>query len=123
LTAIDPAFRSPETEAADHLGRAQGVNARVLREVERQVEKWGVQHRRSGTGGFLAHQEAENAKAHTDRAAADGTVTWRDILEEEVREAYAEGEATDAAALVKELIQVAAVAVSFAVDVERRHGL
>ncbi len=89
----------------------------VLGETSRQVTKWGIQHHPDGTGGFLAVQAAEEAKARTDRAAAAGTVTWRDILEEEVREAFAE---TDPRALVTELLQVAAVATSWAVDVENR---
>lgn len=116
-------FLSAETEAADHIGRVGAMVERVATECGAQVAQWGVQHHPAGTGGFLAHQEALTAKAHTDRAAKMGRVTWRDILEEEVREAYAEGENTDPQALVKELIQAAAVAVSAAVDVERRHGL
>lgn len=89
----------------------------VLSETSRQVTKWGIQHHPDGTGGPLALEAEERAKALTDRKAALGTVTWKDILDEEVREAFAE---TDPARLVKELHQVAAVATSWAVDIENR---
>jgi hypothetical protein len=60
---------------------------------------------------------AEHAKAMTDAAAEAGVVTWRDILHEEVCEAFAE---TDPEALRAELVQVAAVAVKWVEAIDRR---
>ena len=81
-----------------------------------QVEKWGVQSRPDGTATANGPY-AEKAKELTDAKAEDGTLTWADILSEEVLEAFAE---TDPETLREELIQVAAVAVSWAEDIDRR---
>lgn len=84
----------------------------------RQVRKWGVQTRPDGTGPqYLAMAEA--AKARTDARADDGTLEWLDILMEEVAEAAAE---SDHPALREELIQVAAVALSWVEDIDRKAG-
>ncbi len=81
-----------------------------------QVAKWGVQTRPDGTGPqYIAMADA--AKARTDERAADGTVEWLDILREEVCEAAAE---SDHAALRTELVQVAAVALSWVEDIDRK---
>lgn len=113
-------------------------DARVLEEVSqervRQDSKWGVQNHPNGTGddvallhgrplpqpharvavtmGTLAH----TARAVTDQAANLGTVTYADILLEEVGEAFAE---SDPARLRAELIQVAAVAVAWVAKIDR----
>ncbi len=89
----------------------------VADERIRQVEKWGVQTRPDGTGGDIYKQAAEVSKAHTDAAAADGSLTWVDILMEEIFEALAED---DPVRLREELIQVAAVAVSWSEDIDRK---
>ncbi len=82
----------------------------------RQVTKWGVQTRPDGTGPqYIAMADA--AKARTDERAADGTVEWLDILMEEVCEAAAED---DHVTLRAELVQVAAVALSWVEDVDRK---
>lgn len=56
---------------------------------------------------------ADQAKQRTDRASAFGGATWKDILEEEIWEAYAE---EDWELCRAELIQVAAVAISWIED-------
>lgn len=53
----------------------------------------------------------------TDARSKDGTVTWRDVLREEVYEAFAE---VDPAKLRAELVQVAAVAARWVEDIDRR---
>lgn len=117
-------FRTPETEIADHCGRVAEMSERVTAECGRQVAKWGVQQHPAGTGRAADLDNARRAKALTDRHAETGDLTWRDILLEEVYEALAEPETSEAAeALVNELVQSAAVAVSAAVDIERRFGL
>lgn len=86
-------------------------------EMSRQVGKFGVQNHPDGTGGELAEDRVKLAKAECDFRTAEGKVTWRDILEEEVAEAFAE---TDPALLRTELIQVAAVAASWVAAIDRR---
>ncbi len=99
---------------------ATGETADLLYDVadERiaQVAKWGVQARPDGTSESNAPY-AEAAKAATDKAAENGTLTWADILSEEVLEAFSE---TNQDALREELVQVAAVAISWAEDIDRR---
>lgn len=100
------------------------VLAEVAVERARQDAKWGEQNHIDGTGpglvwaftGPAAHVR-ETARAETDRLAAEGLVTWQDILLEEVAEAFAEA---DEAKLRVELIQVAAVATQWVEAIDRR---
>lgn len=98
--------------------------SRVLEAVRaeryRQVEKWGddsTKDHPDGTGQPQDRLLEAFAKAETDAAAQDGTLTWRNILHEEVREAYS---ATDPVELRAELVQVAAVAVKWIEAIDRR---
>jgi hypothetical protein len=59
-----------------------------------------------GTHEYWSHLAGSHRMA-CDRAAADGTITWRHVLREEVYEAFAE---TDVVKLREELVQVMAVA-------------
>ena len=88
----------------------------VRRERIRQDEKWGEQHHPDGTSE-ARQVHAILAKNATDNAAKNGTLSWLDILQEEAFEASAE---TDQALLRAELIQVAAVAVAWVEDIDRR---
>lgn len=89
--------------------------------VERAFQngKWGEQNHPDGTGldcpssGWLAASYRQDCQ----RAAEDGTLTWRHILREEYAEALAED---DPAKLRAELIQVAAVAAAWAEAIDRR---
>ncbi len=90
----------------------------VADELVAQVAKWGVQARPDGTSTSNSPY-AEAAKAATDKAAENGTLTWADILSEEVLEAFSE---TNHDALREELVQVAAVAISWAEDIDRRRA-
>lgn len=91
----------------------------VVAERFRQEEKFPGQQLPDGndtsakTMGLLA----KLAKNRCDQASADGVLTWHDVLLEEVAEALAE---TDQDALREELIQVAAVAMRWAQDIDRR---
>lgn len=94
---------------------------RVLDELERerrsQYRKHGDQaHLPDGTG-VLFRERAARAKKRTDAHAADGTVTFADILREETNEALAE---SDQDRLRGELVQVAAVAVQWIEAIDRR---
>ncbi|MBF4625528.1 hypothetical protein [Clavibacter sp. VKM Ac-2872] len=96
----------------------------------RQNAKWGEQNHPDGTGpdvrpllfaGALPRADdlARYATQATDAHAADGTVTWLDILREEYHEALAE---SDPAKLREELIQLAAVAQQWVEHIDRREA-
>lgn len=89
--------------------------AEVVAERRAQDAKWGEQNHRDGTGG--SGYWALQAQKLTDDKMRKGTVTWRDILNEEIEEAYAESEEV---LLRIELIQVAAVAVAWVEAIDRR---
>ena len=89
----------------------------VSRERAAQDEKWGEQNHPDGTHKDLASM-ANLRRNQCDRAAAEGCVTFRHILAEEVAEAFAE---EDSESLRAELIQVAAVAVSWIESIDRRN--
>ena len=97
---------------------SQSVLREVADERARQDAKWGIQNHPDGTG--VKNEElADLAKVMTDSAAADGSLTYGLILQEEFYEAMAE---TDPAKLRAELIQVAAVAVAWVECIDRRGG-
>lgn len=108
----------------------QELLARVGQEMERQVAKWGTQNHAS-TGGYdvldsCYHYEqrptAQEAKDLCDGLASgeiEGVLTWTDIFLEEVLEAREEAENGNLEALKEELIQCAAVALSWVQSIER----
>lgn len=95
--------------------------ARVVGEIEQeraaQNAKWGEQNHPDGTGFPHDGATANRAKRQTDAHARAGTCTWRDVLNEEVREAFAE---SDVCNLRMELIQVSAVACAWVEALDRR---
>ena len=95
---------------------------RVLLDVHRergaQDRKFGVQRHPNGTSESY-RKVADEARALTQRRADDGTVTWVDILHEEVLEAFAE---TATRPLRAELVQIAAVAVAWVEDLDSQGG-
>jgi hypothetical protein len=95
--------------------RDEEVFAQATQERHRQRSKWGLQSLPNGTGRHDDWQVAEFYKATTDHNMQDGTLSWRDVLTEEVFEAFAE---TDTEALRTELIQVIAVAAAWIGDLD-----
>lgn len=98
--------------------------ASVLRDIAderyRQNEKFPGQHLPDGTRESMK-SVADAARVMCDMFAAQGELTWRDVLAEEISEAFA---AEDPEQLRKELIQVAAVATRWAEEIDnRRVGL
>lgn len=105
--------------------------ADTVAERGQQNAKWGEQNHPDGTGPLvqplvcpegiyttdIAPTLAEIFTNRTNQHAADGEVTWLDILLEEVFEATAED---DPERLRAELIQVAAVATQWAEAIDRR---
>lgn len=88
----------------------------VLAERRRQTKMHGVQTLPDGTGDSASRVSRDVAQMLCDKATMNGTLTWRDILREEVSEVFAE---SDRAALRLELIQVAAVAVQWVEAIDR----
>jgi hypothetical protein len=92
----------------------------IAAERRRQEAKWGEQNHPDGTRlTDVDRVAAEAARRECEQAFAAGTGTWRLILEEEIREAFAE---SSPEALRAELIQVAAVAVAWAEAIDRRYA-
>jgi hypothetical protein len=94
------------------------VLAETLAERGRQDTKFGEQNPPDGTG--LSEQDtywADLARERCQEAFRNGKGTWRDILLEEVAEAFAE---LDIVKLRVELVQVAAVAVAWVEAIDRR---
>ena len=93
------------------------ILATVALERVRQHIKHGDQRHLSDGTGPLWTATADVARRDCDRALADGTLTYRHILAEEVAEVYAE---SDPDRLRAELIQVAAVCVQWIEAIDGR---
>lgn len=107
-------------------GLREHALAEVGREMERQIEKWGVQeHPSYKHADVLALKSdyitTERAKALCDMRLNAGECSWQDILNEEVLEARDEAIAGDIVALREELIQIAAVALSWVGSIDREY--
>jgi hypothetical protein len=88
----------------------------ISAELTRQDSLWGEQNHPDGTGGPVRRQMANAQRDLCELKAQRGEVTYRDILAEEVAEAFAESYPTR---LREELIQVAAVAVAWIEAIDR----
>lgn len=99
-------------------GRIQDWNicTEIADERVRQDEKWGEQNHPDGTSVDLENV-ARGMRAKCQSNADRGVLTFRDILEEELWEAYAE---EDPALLRAELVQCAAVLVNWIGAIDRR---
>lgn len=93
------------------------VYGAIARERAAQDAKWGEQNHRDGTGGPGRRAAADDARDWTNHQAAEKTLCWIDILEEEVAEAAAE---SDPVELRAELVQIAAVAAAWIEAIDRR---
>ena len=93
-----------------------GVLEDVHNERLAQDDKWGEQSHPDGRQAppFVVDWQRQHVEAQVER----GETNWRDILHEEVLEAY--GAIGTDKALREELIQVAAVAVAWIEAIDRR---
>lgn len=94
-----------------------GILETVIEERDRAMQKWGVQTHPDGTGGGAAAILRDQQRDLVDQQKKEGKSNWRDILMEEVREAFAE---TDLVALDNELMQVMQVCCVWREDIHRR---
>jgi len=96
-----------------------GLLELVIEERDRAMQKWGVQNHPDGTGGGAAAILRDQQRELVDEQARKGTSNWRDILMEEVREAFAE---THPDALSKEIVQIMQVCLVWLEDIRRKQG-
>lgn len=94
----------------------------ILRDVDNQlhaqIAKWGVQDHPSGTREWDDYAELVTmAQDACEEARVEDRLTWAHILDEEIAEALAEPEGSEA--LRTELIQVAAVAIAWVENLDR----
>lgn len=115
-------------EPTDHdLAAICATAAEAADEMLRQLHRWGHQHYPSidptlvgDPDGAAAHYDLPTEDVARDRCdhrhKVDGTGTWADILVEEVAETIHSAATRTSAETRVELIQVAAVALSWAQD-------
>lgn len=115
----------------DNDGNEITLLVETFEEMQRQINKWGVQNHKSYTpfdvirhlgGDSLSNAVCENSKIVTDIKAEMRSVSYLDIFLEEVMEAREEAINGDLENLQIELIQCAAVALSWIECIRRnRH--
>lgn len=110
-------YRDADNAHRETLHALVGDLADVAAELDRQDRKWGTQNHPDGTGAPIHRSARERYRDTCQRHAAAGSVSWLDVLLEEVYEAAAE---SDPAKLRTELVQVAAVAVQWMRAIDRR---
>lgn len=86
-------------------------------ERQAQLAKFGEQRHPDGTAITEDRERADRARHTCESMARLGQLSWRDILHEEVQEAFAE---SDPALLRAELLQVAAVCAAWIWDIDNR---
>lgn len=94
------------------------ILAEVAEERRRQHAKWGVQRLPLGFAQPFDAEAERTAKATCERATRAGTLTWRDLIDEEVCELFAEPDREKARA---EAIQAAAVLVQMVEAIDREN--
>jgi hypothetical protein len=93
------------------------VGLEVSEERQRQDAVWGEQNWPDGTGPW-GESDRTKAQAWCEQMRRTGKISWRDILDEEICEAFAE---VDPAKLRAELIQCAAVCQAWVSAIDRRY--
>ena len=118
--ALDESWRAPVEPPV--LSRAANpILAELQAERDRQDAKFPDQHLPNGTLDNQQQRDWEStARFIVDLNVSKGKLTWADVLREEYHEVMAE---EDKAALRNELIQVAAVAVRWIEDLDRRDAI
>lgn len=88
-------------------------------EMARQAAKWGEQNHPSYTEMVYVESPARYARDWVEKKAANGELSWFDILFEEIFEAQDEAKAGNVDALKTELVQCAAVICSWIESIDR----
>lgn len=103
--------------AYDPYGITYSFLPAIVTEMARQLTKFGLQDHPNGTGGPIARETCDRARALTDARAKNGLISWRDISDEEHTEALAEAGFEE---LETELLQDIAVKLSWLGAIQRR---
>lgn len=106
---------------AEPVNHMEYLLGETYREMLANIERWGHQHHPMTYDGAVPIYELREAlyKDRWEMQNRDGEVTWDTIFLEEVYESLAE---RVPAKQVKELVQVAAVALAMAVDLMTQEG-
>ena len=91
---------------------------KIQQERRRQDAKWGEQNLPIKNPWYEYEELANEAKSICETCLEDGSISWHEILQEEVAEVFAEDDPKKQA---EELIQVAAVCVSM-IEFLKRSG-
>lgn len=104
---------APSGKAVELIFLQLDIARQYIAERDRQDAKWGP--RKGLPNGTSVEDKiyADEAKAWTDAEDARGELTWRSILNEEIKEAFAE---EDGELLYAELTQSAAVIMKWQED-------
>lgn len=121
-TALDRL--GPVTGRVDHdpINPTGEVLDQIHAEIRRQLKKWGVQDHKSFTPDNVfdrSNPTVDLAKLICDVKSQHKAVSWDDIFAEEAFEAHVEAKAGNLENLRTELVQVAAVAVSWILSIDR----
>jgi hypothetical protein len=103
-------------QGLQHRSQDIGILNEIGLERVRQDAKWGEQNHPDGTNNKWT-EVATGMKLKCDSKSSRGQLTFRDIFEEEIWEAYSE---TDPDLLRAELVQCAAVLVNWIGAIDRR---
>lgn len=114
----------PMNGPADHklINPTGEVLEQIHAEMRRQLQKWGVQDHKSFTPDNVfdrQNPDVDLAKLICDTKSKYKAVSWDDIFAEEAFEAHVEAKAGNLENLRNELVQVAAVAVSWILSIDR----
>lgn len=106
-----------QARPAQDMQRLSRVLAEVAGERARQDARWGVSNHPDGTGRFASKAAVEIARTSCKFAFSQGMGSWHHIMDEAVAKAFAQ---TAGGTLRARLIDVAAVAVAWVEDIDRR---
>lgn len=121
----EPRAVTANTSLYEYRARRQRIIGEVYAERGRQDGLWGEQNHPNGTGARSGgsnwsatgwDEKADRAKEVVRQHAQAGTLTWLDIMREEMYEAFAESDPTR---LRTELVQIMAVGMCWIEKLDR----
>lgn len=114
----DEYFDDLDTERDRQVEKLFKIYEDVVTEWDRSIVLHDVQDLPMGSGSQWK-SFADGARSECDRVTAEGTVTWRHIITEEMWEAFAEDNWKDCR---KELVETAAMIFKAIANGDARHG-
>ncbi len=120
LAFVEYGFQFQQAEFLSRIA-SNPLFAAIQREQDRQIAKWGVQDHPSFDANAIKEERVtlcNTLKGMVDASARRGTLVWEEIMSEEVAEAFCEMDNDEN--LKAELIQIAAVALSWIESINRK---